>query len=265
MAAASRIVILGGTRGLGKALAREFLDRGSRVFITGTARESLDAALGELSRGREAGSLGGGVADLLSPADLPRVAAEARAFLGGIDHWINNAGINQEPGRLLDLAPEEYERILRVDLLGPLIAARAARPYLEESSGWAWFMEGHGSDGRIMDGLSLYGTSKRGLAYLWRAMAKEEGASRIRIGALSPGIMATDFILQGREKEDAEAWKRKAKILNILADKPETVAAFLAPRILGARKNGRKITWLTNRKVMARFMMAPVARRHIVE
>ena len=123
MADTKRIVILGGTRGLGKALARDFLGRGARVFITGTSGQSLGQALSELSppgggRGDDGPSLDGTVLDLLCPQDLPRVAAEAEASLGGVDHWINNAGINQEPARLLDLDDANCEKVLRVDLLG---------------------------------------------------------------------------------------------------------------------------------------------------
>lgn len=270
MADTKRIVILGGTRGLGRALAREFLSRGARVFITGTSSQGLGLALSELStpgggRGDEGPSLGGTVLDLLRPEDLVRVASEAEAFLGGVDHWINNAGINQEPGRLLDLDDANCEKVLRVDLLGPLSAARAAAPLLARSAGWLWFMEGHGSDGRIIDGLSLYGCSKRGLAYLWKALAREEGGRRFKVGALSPGIMATDFILQNREKQGEEEWKRNARMFNILADRPETVAAFLVPRILTAARNGSRIAWLTNRKAAARFMAAPFTRRKIIE
>jgi len=67
-------------------------------------------------------------------------------------------------------------------------------------------MEGHGSNGQIRDGLSLYGTSKRGINYLWQALAGECEMTKIKIGALSPGITVTDFILKNRAGEGEEKW-----------------------------------------------------------
>lgn len=262
---AKRIVITGGTRGLGMALASAFLAAGSRVFITGRTEASLERALAELGRGTSQGAIGGGTGDVGDSGDMARLAGEAKAFLGGVDHWINNAGVNQGPGKLLDLDSRDIERVLRTDLLGPMYGARAARGLIEESGGFIWFMEGHGSDGKIIDGLSLYGTSKRGVSYLWQALAKECEGSRIKIGALSPGIMITDFILKGLEAEDEEKRRRNTKVYNILADKPQTVAAFFVPRILAADRNGQRLVWLTQGKAALRFLTAGITRRKVLD
>ncbi len=260
-----RIVILGGTRGLGRAMAAEFLMHGAGVFITGRSDESVKAAVSDLSAHGNGHKIGGGAGDVAKSADMDRLAAEATAFLGGIDHWINNAGVNQERGRLIDLEASEMERVISIDLLGPMYGARAAKPALAASGGFLWFMEGHGSDGRLIDGLSLYGTSKRGVAYLWRAIAKEAAGESFKVGALSPGIMVTDFILQNRGKEGEEGWKRSAKLFNILADRPESVAAWLVPRILDARRNGTRIVWLGTGKVLFRFLTAGILRRKVID
>jgi NAD(P)-dependent dehydrogenase (short-subunit alcohol dehydrogenase family) len=265
LAKETRIVITGGTRGLGRALAARFLALGAAVFITGREADKVAKAVKELGEARPGSRIGGGAGDIGESRDLLRLAAEAKAFLGGVDHWINNAGINQEPGKVMDLGPAEMEVVIRTDLLGPLYAVAAARDLVRESGGFMWFMEGHGSDGRIMDGLSLYGTAKRGVAYLWRALAKECEGSGFRVGALSPGIMATDFILRNREKSSPDKWARTARAFNILADRPETVADWLAPRILAAKDNGTRLAWLTTGKILGRFLSAPFVKRHIVD
>ncbi|MDP3179245.1 MAG: SDR family NAD(P)-dependent oxidoreductase, partial [Spirochaetaceae bacterium] len=136
---------------------------------------------------------------------------------------------------------------------------------LRDEGGWIWFVEGHGSDDRIMDGLSVYGAAKRGLAYLWRALAHEARGTRVKIGALSPGIMATDFLFIDRDGRDPEDRARVVRILNILADKPETVAAFAAPRILSAERSGTRIAWLTGAKIASRFFVSPFVKRRILE
>jgi len=128
-----------------------------------------------------------------------------------------------------------------------------------------WFMEGHGSDGRIMSGLSVYGAAKRAVRYVAHALAREAQDTVVRIGTLSPGIMITDFTMKQIDRADRESWERTKKVFNILADKPQTVAAFLVPRILAARRNDTHIAWLTGRKIMARFMFAGILRRSVIE
>jgi NAD(P)-dependent dehydrogenase (short-subunit alcohol dehydrogenase family) len=126
-----------------------------------------------------------------------------------------------------------------------------------------WFVEGHGSNGSIIDGVSVYGTAKRALAYLWRALAVESKATGVTVGALSPGIMATDFILAPAQR--GPDWERTKRLFNILADHPETVARFAVPRILGCSRTGRLIAWLTPAKAFARFASAAFRKRRIIE
>ena len=117
-----------------------------------------------------------------------------------------------------------------------------------QGSGAIWFMEGHGSDGRIIGGLSVYGAAKRALRYVTAALAVEAKATGVAVRTLSPGIMISDFTMKEMDRSDRAAWERTKKVFNILADKPETVAAFLAPRILGARGSGAHIAWPIERE-----------------
>jgi len=113
-------------------------------------------------------------------------------------------------------------------------------------------MEGHGSNGRIMRGLSVYGAVKRSIRYAAAALAIEARGTGIVVGALSPGIMITDFTMKQIDQNDCENWSRIRKVFNILADRPETVAAFLVPRIISSRRSGIRIAWLTSAKIMKR-------------
>jgi NAD(P)-dependent dehydrogenase (short-subunit alcohol dehydrogenase family) len=164
------------------------------------------------------------------------------------------------------VAPQDMEAIVRTDVLGVLYGARAAmRGMRKQGCGTIWFMEGHGSDGRIMSGLSVYGAAKRALRYVARALAVEAKGTAVRVGTLSPGIMVTDFTMKQAGRGDPAAWERTRKVYNILADTPETVAAFLVPRILAARRSGRHIAWLTSAKIMFRFLTAGVSGRKVIE
>ena len=271
MAETRRVLITGGTKGLGFALAREFLKAGCRVFITGrnidTARKAAALLAAEPGAVTAAGAVFSSSGDSGVWEDNVRLASEAVAAMGGIDIWVNNAGVNQGGGMVWELPPEIMETVLRTDLLGPMLGAKAAFDAMRESGGWVWFVEGHGSDGRIMAGLSAYGTAKRGLGYLWRALAVESrsAGSRVKVGAVSPGIMITDFTMGSLSKMDGERRKQTTAVFNILGDRPETVAAFLIPRMLAARANGARIAWLGGAKIAWRFMTASIAKRRVIE
>jgi short-subunit dehydrogenase len=126
-------------------------------------------------------------------------------------------------------------------------------------------MEGLGSDGRQVEGLTLYGTSKRALNYLTNNLVNEVKGSDIIVGAISPGMVLTDFILSRYEDKTPEEWESARRIFNILADKVETVTPFIAEKVLENTKNGARIKWLTSGKVMRRFLTAGISKRNLFE
>jgi NAD(P)-dependent dehydrogenase (short-subunit alcohol dehydrogenase family) len=255
-----RIVITGSTRGLG-----------CEVVVSGRTGSAVDAALDRLRAEFPQAAFHGIACDVAEPGQVQALWDGAVKALGGVDHWINNAGIGQPTVPVWDLEPGLMEAVVRTDLLGVLYGARAAMRGMTEkprepgrASGAIWFMEGHGSDGRIMRGLSVYGAAKRALRYVARALAAEAKGTGVLVGALSPGIMVTDFTLKQLDRRDPAAWERTRRVFNILADRPETVAAYLAPRILAARRSGTLIAWLTGPKILLRFLFAGILRRRVM-
>jgi NAD(P)-dependent dehydrogenase (short-subunit alcohol dehydrogenase family) len=262
----ARVVITGSTRGVGFCMAREFLKRGCAVVVSGRTQSAAKQAAAALSR-EVSGSVVHAVAcDTGSYEQVQALWDQSAKLLGGVDHWINNAGIGQPTLPIWDVEPRLMDDVVRTDLLGVLYGARVAmRGMATQASGAIWFMEGHGSNGRIMKGLSVYGAAKHALRYVVRALTVEAKGTKALVGALSPGLMITDFTMKQIDRSDKEAWERTKRVFNILADKPETVAAFLVPRILACKKSGALIAWLTNRKILWRFMTAGLAKRHPIE
>jgi len=84
------VLVSGGSRGIGLATARRFLDEGARVFVAGRDDDEVGSAVDDL---RELGKVDGGAYDVGDEADVDRLAADAQRALGGIDVLINNAGI----------------------------------------------------------------------------------------------------------------------------------------------------------------------------
>lgn len=262
----ARIVITGSTRGLGACLAREFLARGCAVTVSGRTRGAVDAEVERLRARFPGAPVHGHPCDTADPAQVDALWASAAQAMGGVDHWINNAGIGQPLVPIWEVDPADMEAVIRTDLLGVLYGARTAmRGMRAQGSGAIWFMEGHGSSGGIRRGMSVYGAAKRALRYVARALAVEARGTGVIVGALSPGIMITDFTMSRLDRGDRASWERTVKVFNILADRPETVAAFLAPRILAARRTGTLIAWLTGAKIMWRFATAGVTRRRVIE
>jgi len=247
-------------------MAHDFLACGCAVMVSGRTRETVAEALARLRREFPGADLYGVPCDTGSCAQVEALWEQSVKSMGGVDHWINNAGIGQPTAPMWELAPELVDAIVRTDLLGVLYGARAAmRGMAARGAGAIWFMEGHGSNGRNMRGLSFYGAAKRSIRYVAAALAIEARGTGIVVGALSPGIMITDFTMMQIERNDHKAWDRTRKVFNILADRPETVAAFLVPRILNARRPGIRIAWLTSAKILYRFMTAGIMKRKVID
>jgi NAD(P)-dependent dehydrogenase (short-subunit alcohol dehydrogenase family) len=259
------IVITGSTRGLGFCMAREFLRSGCAVMVSGRTPAAVEGAVSRLKGEIPDAEVHGFPCDTGRVEQVEALWTRAEEHFATVDHWINNAGIGQPTRPIWEVPASAMEDIVRTDLLGVLYGARSAmRGMLPRNHGAIWFMEGHGSDGAIRRGLSVYGSAKRALRYVARALAREARGTGVLVGALSPGIMITDFITDQIANQGPEERERTRKVFNILADRPETVASFLVPRILAARKTGTLIAWLTMPKILLRFMTAGITKRKVI-
>ena len=124
-------------------------------------------------------------------------------------------------------------------------------------------MEGEGSNGTIRKNLTLYGTTKYGVRYLTNSLVEETKGTAIIVGSLSPGIVVTDLITEQLNRRQDAARERTQRLLNILADRVETVAPWLVNRILANTNSGVRIAWLTKSKALKRFLAAPFQKRDL--
>lgn len=251
-------VVTGGTRGIGLGLARELMARDCQVVVCGRSPERLAEAVAELGDHAH-----GVVADVTDRADVQRVWDEAVAAYGRVDVWINNAGLSAPRRPLPEVPVPAAEAVLRTNVLGVIHGCAVAQTGLaaQDGGGWIWNMEGFGSTGQVQPGMATYGASKRAVTYLTESLVKETKGSSVKVGFLSPGIVATDLLVG--DYDDPADFEKARKIFNILGDRVETVTPWLAERVLAAGKSGTRVAWLTTPKAMGRFMTAGFRKRDI--
>ena len=144
-----------------------------------------------------------------------------------------------------------------------MFASRVAlEGMIRQGSGSLYNMEGFGSDGRIMSGMSIYGTSKNAVRYFTRSLIKEYDHMKVNIGSISPGMVVTDMLLEPLRLEPKKN-SRALKVFHILADPADRVTPWLVSQILVNKRHGTRIAWLTRRKIMLRFLSSMFKKRKV--
>lgn len=258
------VVITGSARGLGLEMAKQFIQNNYNVVICDVLEEKLQESKKELENMSNEGKTLAITCDVTKENDLQNVMDKTIETFNSVDIWINNAGVNQPMLPIWEVETDKINRLIDIDLKGAIIGSKIAmKQMIKQGFGQIYGIEGYGSNDAMMLGLSVYGTSKRGLTYFLQALAKEvdEKNLPIKIGLLSPGIMITDFITHAMGDESFELPEKTKKVYNILGDYPNVIAKFLVEKMITNKKNGVRINWLTNAKASFRFMTCAFNKR----
>ena len=259
------IVITGSTSGIGLGLADSFLSLNCSVTISGRSQGNLENTYNLLANKYGHSHLFAYPCDVTQYDQVQALWNSAKAHFGSIDIWINNAGVGHPETEVWNFSPDKIEEVINTNLTGAIYGSVVAlNGMLEQGFGGIYNMEGLGSSGPIIRGLTLYGTSKSALAYLTKSMAKETQGTPILVGGLRPGMVATKLITEQYDGHPEE-WERSKRIFNILSDRVETVTPWLARKVLNNNKNGANIVWLTRFKVLRRFLTVPFHKRKIFD
>ena len=259
------IVITGSTRGIGFAMAKEFLKAGCNVTLSGRGEKLAEEKQNELSKYKEKYIYV--KCDVQNKPDIENLWQMSAEKWGTVDVWINNAGQNAPHAYSYETDTCYVDNVITTNIIGMIYGCQVASKHmLEQQSGAIYSMEGLGSNDMIQIKTILYGTTKRALTYFMKGLAKELKGTNVIAGRLSPGMMLTDFITKSPDGDTAAIYMEESfkKVFNILADKPETVAEFFIPKILKNTKNDKHIMWLTNLKATARFITAPFKKRKLI-
>jgi len=255
------IVITGGTRGIGRGMALELVQRGHNVTISGRTAEAAEAAAAELSKIGPGAALGVG-ADCRRVAALQALWEAASNRFGSVDIWVNNAGVTNRKLPLAELSEDEIVKVFETNLIGVAAGCRVAiTGMLQQGHGKIFNMEGFGSDGMKQSGMTLYGSSKRALRYLTESLAKEYADSPLIIANMSPGVVVTEFLTRDLYAHDPTELDKRRKFLNLLADRVETVAPALVDGMLKLERSGGAVRWMTPMQALKRVAMSPFRKR----
>ncbi len=214
-----RVLITGGASGIGAATAARFLEEDARVVVL-----DRDAAANQRIARQLPGLAATVEADVADFAQVQRAFSEAVRHMGAVDVLINNAGISIRHA-FLEITPEEWDKVVAVNLTGVFyVAQTAARHMVEQGSGV--ILQTASTNGLFgYPWYADYNAAKAGVIELTRSMALEL-APKVRVNAVAPGYVLTP--MQRAEYSDAMLEEVNRKVPLRRHAKPEEIAALFA-------------------------------------
>ena len=189
-------IVTGGARGIGYAVAERLLGMGATVALWDRDAARLETAEAALaSKGRVRSSL----VELTDERSVEAASAELVAATGRIDVLVNNAGITGGNAKLWELPPDEWRRVVEVNLVAPYLVCRAVVPRMV-AGGWGRIVNVASVAGKEGNpNASHYSASKAGLIGLTKSLGKELAASGVLVNCVAPAAAKTDIFDQMSE------------------------------------------------------------------
>ena len=186
-------VVTGGTRGIGFATVKKFLDNGAKVILFGSRKDTVDKALGKLKDENKDYDVNGMYPKLTDEEDMKNTFAKIKKEYGKIDILVNNAGISARES-LYEYKLEDFEKIMNLNVTAAFNASKEVAKIMKEQGG-----------GVILNTssmVSIYGqpagvgypASKFAINGMTKSLARELGKDNIRVNAVAPGVTNTDMV-----------------------------------------------------------------------
>lgn len=188
-------VVTGGTRGIGFSIVKKFLENGAKVALLGSRQETVDKAIGKIkdADADADAEVTGYWPNLMKAGEVDEVFAKVKDLYGRLDILVNNAGVSARDS-FYDYKPEEFMKVIDLNLNSVFLCAQAAARIMKEQGG-----------GVILNTssmVSLYGqpagvsypASKFAVNGLTKSLARELGKDNIRVNAVAPGVTRTDMV-----------------------------------------------------------------------
>jgi len=219
------------------------------VTINSRSEENINKALEKLSKYK--GQLLALPGNVSNSSFLEGLFDKTVEHFGRVDIWINCAGLTNEYKQTYNVSFENIKNVFDVNIYATVTGTIVAYNKMEKQGfGKIFNFEGLGSDGRIINKLSIYGTSKRAVNYFTKAFAREIDDSKVQIGVIQPGMVLTDLLMKPMEENTEEELKRFKKVFNLLGNKVEVVTPWISDKILKSNKNYDRIKYSSTFKIL---------------
>ncbi|HET9793603.1 MAG TPA: SDR family oxidoreductase [Thermoanaerobaculia bacterium] len=195
------ILVTGGTRGIGNAIARRFSREGWSVLISGRTLESVRNAIAAFQR--EGLAVEGKSCDARKEDDVRELVEFAADRFGRLDTLVNNAGIGIFDN-VFEMDPKDFRAVIETNLFGPFYAIRYAAPIMKKNGGGFVVNVGSLASVNAFAGGSAYNASKFGLLGLSDSAMLDLRHDGIRVAIVMPGSVATEF---GGQQGSEDSWK----------------------------------------------------------
>ena len=184
-------IVTGGTRGIGLAIVKKYLENGANVAVAGSRKESVDKALAQLSEYE--GRVMGIWPDLCSPEEAAAAFASVKEEFGSLDILANNAGLSSRTS-LYDYTVEEFSKVMDLNVKAVFVCSQAAARIMKEQGGGVIINTSSMVSVYGQPAGCAYPTSKFAVNGLTRSLARELAKDHIRVNAVAPGVTRTDMV-----------------------------------------------------------------------
>src|SRR5215471_14549162 len=210
-----RAIVTGGSSGIGFETARQFLEEGVRVLITGRNQQKLEKARNDLAA-RTGGEVHAIVADMTKESDIAKMIEAAKQKLGGVDILVNNAG-QMYSGRFAAFDDNDMKTQLETKLFGFMRAIRAVYPMMKAQK-WGRIVNTIGGAGKEPDPYMVgSGMTNSALLNLTKSLSTEFGEDNVLVNAICTGWVATDLWVRNTEGLQQELGVQSAEDAQRLA------------------------------------------------
>lgn len=186
------VVITGSTRGIGRAMAEACVLEGATVVVSSRTAAAVEETVQAL--GQHGATVSGIVCDVSRVEDIEALLAHAIRSHGGVDVWVNNAGISLGMRMHVDTTPSEMAAIVETNLVSTMVASRLAVNYFVGAGGGVLVnVSGRGGRGDTAAYTSAYAATKAGVMVFTKSLAAEHKMDPVSILVFMPGMVDTDF------------------------------------------------------------------------
>ncbi len=234
-------LITGGSQGLGKAIAGQFLHEGANTVLCARGEKELLATRDELAKQFPAQKVFAKTCDVSSETQVNELVAFALRELGSLQSLVLNAGVYGPMGATESVSLDEWRRAMDINLYGVLLPCRAVIPHFKKNGRGKIIVLSGGGATNPLPNISAYAASKAAVVRLMETLAEELKPFRVDVNAIAPGALATrlvDEVLAAGPEKVGAAFYEKNRQWKDKGATPLELGANLAVYLAGAQSDG---------------------------